>query len=50
MGWRVADDPRVVLDVLQPPVAGPAVAHHGAAVRDVAGDEPEPAPAGRTPG
>src|SRR5689334_10523630 len=39
VGRRVADHLRVVLDLLQLPVARPAVAHHRAAVRDVAGDE-----------
>src|SRR3954470_20640737 len=36
---RVADHPRVVLDVLEPRVAGPAVAHHRAAGGDHGGDE-----------
>src|SRR5256885_424355 len=35
----IADHPRVVLDVLEPLVAGPAVAHHRAALGHVAGDE-----------
>src|SRR4051794_7605234 len=36
---RVADHPRVVLDVLEPGVAGPAVTDDRAAGRDVTGDE-----------
>src|SRR4051795_4890767 len=39
VGRGVADHPRVVLDVLELGVAGPAVAHHRAAVRDVGADE-----------
>src|SRR3954452_22648891 len=39
VGRRVADHLRLVLDVLQPPVARPAVAHHGAAGGDRDGDE-----------
>src|SRR3954462_4059008 len=35
----IADHPRVVLDVLEPRVAGPAVTDDRAAGRDVAGDE-----------
>src|SRR3954452_7507313 len=39
VGRGIADHPRVVLDVPEPGVAGPAVTDHRAAVRDVAGDE-----------
>src|SRR3982750_2725744 len=39
VGRGVADHPRVVLDVLELGVAGPAVAYHRAAVRDVGADE-----------
>src|SRR3954470_303843 len=39
VGRRVAAHPRVVLDVPEPLVARPAVAHHGAALGHVAGDE-----------
>src|SRR3954469_2705898 len=39
VGRRLADHLRVVLDLLEVAVAGPAVAHHRAAVRHVAGDE-----------
>jgi hypothetical protein len=39
MRRRVADHLRVVLDVLEPLVAGPAVAHHRAADGDHGGDE-----------
>src|SRR3954470_13979843 len=35
-GRGLADHPRIVLDLLEVAVAGPAVAHHRAAVRDVA--------------
>src|SRR3954452_3492771 len=39
VGRRVADHPRVVLHLLEAPVARPAVAHHRAAGRDRGGDE-----------
>src|SRR3954454_12276443 len=39
VGQRVADHPRVVLHLLEPGVARPAVAHHGAADGDHGGDE-----------
>src|SRR3954469_4754231 len=39
VGRRLADHLRIVLDLLKVAVAGPAVAHHRAAVRYVAGDE-----------